>query len=377
MFVSIVSAAILAISAAQADWVTSYQNYQAAVQAGDPDAAMRHAKEAWLQSQVALPPSENRALLAQNYGTQIVLKDPRAAVPALQDAVDLAEQGFGLSNLSLTSAFFQLETAEALSKRNRRSINEALEAMEALSTAEKLAPDNSVLSLRLSALLTERDRAAEASEMLGGLKALLHADETSSFRTLASAEILRAQAVLADKPSILDHARHEAFGERLIEPFVGVHRALLRAEPADAIAEINPAAADLWTWGLVLNGFFVSYETDAGDEARRRARAYGRLDSLLAGKEGCPEIEWKRRNVEYDPKGRGDGAWVGAILVGGRLKRDGRMDDVRIISASPDDLFDIGVLRDAGRWRANVEGLPDACFEDRFTAINFVIGEEN
>ncbi|MEM7739533.1 MAG: hypothetical protein AAF225_01880 [Pseudomonadota bacterium] len=53
---SLVASAVLGLSAAQADWISSYRQYETALEAGDNSAAIQHARDAWRLSSEALPP---------------------------------------------------------------------------------------------------------------------------------------------------------------------------------------------------------------------------------------------------------------------------------------------------------------------------------
>ena len=91
-------AALAVTGPALADWKASYRAYAEAMEAGDAEAARRHAEAAWRQSRDALPAGENRALLAQNYGDLVLFSDPESAALAWGDAAALAAEGFGLES---------------------------------------------------------------------------------------------------------------------------------------------------------------------------------------------------------------------------------------------------------------------------------------
>jgi hypothetical protein len=80
-------------SSAFPDHREEYKAYQASLAAGDLEAAVTHAKNAWQDAEQELHDHKYTAILAYNYGQAVAETDPAAAAAAFDRALHLTEIG--------------------------------------------------------------------------------------------------------------------------------------------------------------------------------------------------------------------------------------------------------------------------------------------
>nr|WP_269815590.1 TonB family protein [Parvularcula mediterranea] len=61
----------------------------------------------------------------------------------------------------------------------------------------------------------------------------------------------------------------------------------------------------------------------------------------------------------------------GAVVLGYQLSSDGSTMDVEVLGSVPSNRFDKAVVRQVGRWKADVKDLPEDCRRDRVQVFRF------
>lgn len=348
-----------------ADWQESYQRYTEARDAGDYEAARKHARLAWEESRTALPPGETRALLAQNYVGLVFTQDPSAAREPLRDAVEMGEQGFGEDNVPLSTLRFLLATAEAWEQqRSRGATQEAYEAYGALLPSEVLMNDVVVARSLLARRLLTHGRNEEAASVAGRLSEDLQATDGST-AFVVQAEAVRAVAIGNTQPAFdtgmrssksrMTDVELEAYLDRLEEGVRHLRKAQALFPIQESIRTFDPGLAELYAYELYLFSLAYSYLDDL-DAAAFQERV-GRGRPLIYGPR-CPDINWIRNETNYPAAERGSN---GVVLYGYNINRKGEVEDLRILADVPGRRYGEHIMRYVSRWKADVGNLNEAC----------------
>lgn len=373
---SLFFALILAMTGvAWADWQQSYAAYQQALAAGNGIEAKRHAREAWEQGREALAPSDNLAALAQNYVTIAMFSDePEDGLVAAEEAIGLAEQGFGVANYDLpTLVFFEKYIRSAAAPGNRRAANSAYSASADVPERLVLA-SHPALAFRLLALrLLELGVGDRSFEMMTRLidqefeqipvnKTKLQED--LSLRMFGAITELPAQ--VNDTTNIQSTiGRGEAIDR--IEVTIRDWRRHSRFYPLqETIDSFDEGLATSMASERLVSAFYRSFASNT--------RVDPFIEALPAGHFGvarnlrCEPVDWTRNNLRFPATASG---YNGALLIGFHLTPEGRVEGVRVLSEIPGERFGDAAVRAISRWRANVEGVDPACLRDRLTSVEF------
>ena len=370
---------------AQGDYAAAYKAYTEAQAAGDAEATRRHAEAAWRAGREALPPGETLALLAQNYVWEVLWTDPAGALAPAAQALSLAEQGYGLGNMSLEELRFAAAYPEVMAAPDRQGA-ERLAALldEDRATGRALTPFQIAahdVTFRLAFgearhglaydLQTKLVRELQAAETDGDLAALI-----------ARRQVFRAAALLAAGRRIdsdigprNDGSRVWPLPARIADAHVLIDDALDAIPPARTLAEVTPLGADAWTWHAVARSLADARGVDLNREHSFDGLA-SKADSpplvQRVDAQGAPmtcELSWKQRRMDYPPDL--DRAHIGAVVIGYHVAPDGQVTDARILSEVPSRRFGAHVLGRVQRWEADAAGTPDACLRDHTTQVLF------
>ncbi|MCQ8186192.1 hypothetical protein [Parvularcula maris] len=346
----------MSIGHAFADWQESYLSYQQAMQEGDRDAAERHAREAWQGSREAMPPSENRALLAQNYAALAVLTDPQGSVEALDDAILLAEEGFGTGNFDRpTLSFIRAEVLSQLRPTKRRPMREAVKALDELSAKNRTLTVPLQLQLRLIDRLHEARLWPEVIEVAGSTSDLLGEMDSTSPALAVQVEAFRTHAVLKTQPeSNVQESRFARNLEATRQRYVQIGSQI---GPQPSIDEFDETLARVQAYLGLIRAFQASYGHPSGE------RAEDGIMSTAAERSCAGETTWEKRSMSFPRSQYGTNA---AVLIGYHIDEAGRVTEPRILGevpmASP---FGERVLQQISKWEADVDGLSEVCRRDR------------
>ncbi|NNU14955.1 hypothetical protein HK107_01285 [Parvularcula sp. ZS-1/3] len=373
-------AAIFAVflsAAAHADWKDSYRGYADAIESGDEAAALAFARKAWLEAKEALPPSENRALLAQNYAGLAVIAEPEASLAPLDDALALAEAGFGLHGHELAALrFMKSEVEAALDRRDRAKTRAAVDAYLEVSIEGAVASPLIAQAFRLGQNLNIEERNADLADLGSRVSDVLFSLEGVPPDILLSAEVLRAVGILGDKPVIarlrqyrasraLNDRRFVTYVDRMELSWRRFNAIIGMFEPVETIEEVDTVASQAMAWRSLINAFQYSFE--AARSAREGRSEYHRL---TAWDPSCANAyRWQKRPVNFPREAYGSN---GAVLVGFHLNRRGLVVQPRVITEIPREQFSPSVLRDLDNWVAEVDpAASEQCLRDLIVPLQF------
>ncbi|MEO1656823.1 MAG: hypothetical protein AAFR65_03805 [Pseudomonadota bacterium] len=373
MMISVVASLALTLAAPQEGWVASYQAYDAAMAANDREAAELHAREAWEAASQTLPPSENRALLAQNYGDLIVVSNPAAAVAPLEDAVELAGLGYGTANLSAELSQYLLDSARSLAEPdNSHLARTAFKSWQSVSQEELWFPNTLSLQRTLIKQLLRRRDSAEAQQIAASLTSDRTRFDSLPFDYRRDVAFLWTTAVSQRVPSdrVDSLVSYQSFREAIIEPAMLTASIAREFRPAPTFDQLSQQLADIRAWIYISR---TLYDTHGGDldEWQERVGSYPRLVEVPRECRGV-RVEWTRRNLNYDPKGVG--YWNGVVTAAYDLDDDGKVSNPRIIAEIPATRFSGVVERGLPKWRSgNADQIPERCRKDLFVDILFTV----
>lgn len=380
---------MLGLSAVQADWISSYRQYEAALEAGDNSAANQHARDAWRLSAEALPPSENRALLAQNYAELLIMTAPEEAIAPLEDAVMMAKLGFGTTNYSTETLNYLLLGIKSLSTNKKRRLSQlTYEAWQEVPQDELW--ETSVLLVQVSMMvrhlsLGEEEKVVDIASRLGTDSQKF---DQLVFENKKTIVVLWIRALTALQPKEYEtryfskqsarEAQIETGRERLWSEYREslVDAAIVGTDAAndqpyfDSVAEIPKDEAELHAWLFLARTFFDTYGGESDDWYSR----VGPLGGFLKKPDQCSgiEIPWVERSIDYEPTGLK--AWNGAVQVAYDISDTRQIKNIRLITEIPSERFTETVLEAMPNWRVgDISAVPPACRTDLLITINFEI----
>ncbi|GGY41045.1 hypothetical protein GCM10007148_07030 [Parvularcula lutaonensis] len=366
--------AALSLGFASADWKESYRAYQAAMQSGDGQAALVHARTAWEDAKVSLPVSENRAALAQNFATIAMFSDdPAAALPALEDAILHAEQGFGTSNYDLPNLlFFRAYVRSAEKPRNMALALAAVEAAEGVTGNAILAPHSALARRLLAKRLIEREAGDKAFDLMTPLTDQAFSKEGYDLEALQADLSLRMVAAFSDLPigerftNLQPEVGADTFIDRLEKVLFDWRRHMNRFPPQKSIETYNPVLAKTEASEGLTTAYYRSYAN--GPRVEAFIASLPRRRTGIIRSERCDAIKWKKNPMRFPASQSG---YNGAVIVGFHLNRDGKVEGERLLAEIPADRFGERAVKQVGKFWADTTGVSDACLRNRRYDVQF------
>ncbi|MEE4210651.1 MAG: hypothetical protein V2I43_15470 [Parvularcula sp.] len=351
------------------DWKDSYRAYAEAMQTGDRDAAVRHAREAWEGAQSALPPSENRALLAQNYANLILLGDASAATAPLEDAEAMGEAGFGLASQPLPVTRFYLAMARSEAEpRNRRLVGAARKAFDQVPEGTGYLNELVTLGTRLGLRLIEIGDPQDAQSLSRNLIARLHqSGEPDPARLLDLEGLALVGAVKSRpiqpsdrKPTNLRSADSgtDRFVQQLRESFAGFEKIRDLIPNPRSIDDFDPREAQALAWQAIVRSYLLRYtgEKEGGYDQ----------EPIGLSSDRCPELTWLNDPLRIP---RGNSGFNGGVIAGFHIDDEGRVYGERILAEVPQEQFSPFMLDQIGRIKVDLASAPEGCRRDRVLTV--------
>lgn len=362
-------------SSAHADWQQEYRYYQQALATGDGQAALAHARSAWQSARDVLGPGENRAVLAQNYVTMAMFSDnPEEALVPLEDAVALAQQGFGIRNYDLsTLIFFGDYARSAAAPGNHQKANAAYQSGVEVSS-EMVGTPHAALAFRLLALrlmeLETHDRAYVLMTRLIDRQWTLPNFRKSQLKEDMSIRMFAAISGVPIADAGFGNLRpttgRREYTDRL-ETTLRDWRRLSRLYPwQTSIDSFDPELGEVIVSERLIAAFYRSFASNTRVDPFLRSLPQGRYG--IAREQTCPTIVHTRRNLRFPSTASG---YNGAVLIGYHFGADGKVLDATLISEVPSDRFGSTALKQVKRFRAETDGVDPICLRNQIISVEF------
>lgn len=346
-------------------YLTEYLAYDAALQAGDNQAAADHGLAAWKAAEQVLGDHRLTGILAYNYGRLIVLDATEKAAAPLRRASALQQSG--LVELPADALRLYLAYAEfALSGFEEESGDELREALNAVglrdgSLIQHVAPMWLKLLSEDFALREYRKAERDAAQAEA---AILKADP-DAWRELAQVILLGTVASLGRAPWSHDlEAANQQFD-----------RARRLFPPQKDLESFDPLLAQAMAWRraswreLQKELGWATPNLDYDDSPPTPPVFKYQADGSLE----CDDFEWREKPLPDYPAGAWHGFQLGVVVVGYRLGEDLRVRDARILAeVPPREQFGEISLPTLSGWRA--QALPTGGSECSYVEfIDFAI----
>ena len=356
------------VPAAAQTYLSEYQLYVAALEAGDDDAAARHAKAAWDSAEQVLGDDPTTAILALNYAQMIYLSEPQNAIAPLARTIALIDSG--VSELPRDEPELMLALVGSL------AAPESDDAMAALETVLNEQSSRSVAATDLSAsawLLVashnfrvgKSSRAIEAAEIAElQFKAVMPGEKQYQ----GNARLIRGAANLTKK-------------NRRKRDIVNAHDALYPAlymyPPQDGLDTFDRNFAAVITWHSVSHAIARSDSVFLGTRAgvielEDNADTEPMIWSSSAHPALC-ELRWKHRSPPKYPRAEAYSGHIGGALIGFDFDDQLKVTNARIISEVP-STTEFGEVSLNAAKAYELESLPvggKACLKNWTTIFTF------
>ncbi len=379
-FLFVLSALCCLGLAAPAPHLLSFKQYKEALDAGDEETAAIHAERAWQQSIDDGADLQARALLAQNFLDLVILSDPERAAPAVEDALTLGEQGYGVENygveeVRLFSAYIALK-AEPKKRKSRETLIDALEGMQ--------AADLNDTALSISILIQSIDIFMSAEDMkklrvlTGYLDRSLSKNPSVSVKTLSYVRSIRVLSILSirRKSTANPSNPNKRFVGDLNDSAVLIENTLPLFEPVQSIDDVDPMHATIVTLNGIVESFAGSYSIELNPNhvfenmSRIITETTSLNDIIISGRPDHCDIEWRQDRVADFPERQYGGN--GSILIGYHLNQDGDVYGERVLAQIPKKLFTDSALSDVSKWKAEPSSIDDeACRKNLIARLTY------
>ncbi len=363
---------ILGIGAAAAEdpeYLTQYKLYNQALQVGDAEAAAEHAKAAWIAAETELGDDRLTAILAFNYGRMIFLSDPKNALAPLRRTNELAPLADGA--IPVVELQFLIAFAEAVqsgfARRDEKALREAVDAFEQQNGGASVETAAARLQLALKSVNAKHLRKAlrdgETAEA-----AILSA-APHDYKSLGQAILVQAAAKIGlNRQSTV--TRHST--QKLHEIYADLLRAQKPFPPQESFDAFDDTLAQIIAWRSATGALLQSHSRKLTPE---NEAAIEELNPILAKEiktaEEC-NIEWIRKPPNY-PIPAEDEGYVGALFAVYDLNADGQVENIRILSEVPQEIFSKATIEAMEKWRSKSTPLDHpACREDLIVHVKFI-----
>ena len=357
----------LPASAGQAEpYLTEYLAYDAALQAGNNEAAAAHGLAAWEAADEALGDHRLTGILAYNYGRLIVLDATQEAAVPLRRASAL--QQAGLVELPPDALRLYLAYAEfAMSGFEEKSGDQLREALDAVGLSdESLIQHVATMWINLVSADFMRKEYRKAERDAARAEAAIMEADPDARRDLARVILLGTVASLGRAPwSIRDiEDANEQFD-----------RARRLFPPQRDLASFDPLLAQAMAWRraswreLQKAIGWATPNLDYDDSPPTPPVFQYQADGSLK----CDDFEWQEKPLPRYPAGAWHGFHLGVVVVGYRLGEDLRVRDAQILAEVPprEEFGEVSLPALSG-WRA--QALPTGGAECSYVEfIDFAI----
>ena len=350
-------------------YLVEYRACREALQAGDIDAAIGHARAAWQSAEQLLGDDRSTATLAFNFGRLQLHRDAAKALPALHRADELRRSG--IAELPAAPLRLLLSYAEySTGPRKRGDLRNFRKALEA-STAELPAGNIDLAEIWIA--LTMEDFAAgrypDAVRSAASSEAAIRAATPDDTETLAQIILVGGAARIMPV--------HRTYGQLL-----AAHREFRRARrlfpPQKDIESFDPLFAQVLAWDAAADAAYRHNRKNGfpDDAARDEPPMPPVFEESGENDDHCGHIEWQSRKPPEYPDEAEKAGYVGAVLVGYNIGDDLKVSDPKILAEVPALKFGYAAASSMSDWRAEPLASDDpACRHNLLTRFTFVIDQ--
>jgi tetratricopeptide (TPR) repeat protein len=360
------------VGAQDPQYLVEYRAYAKAVEQGDAATAEKHAHAAWLSSEEELGDHRLTAILAFNYGRQILFGDSENAAIALKRASNLQAAGVAdlpPDELRLYVAYIELIT-EKNSRRNAKELGEALDRIE--SQDLDLGSDLAVMRLTLATFDFIGERYREAIESAAKAETAIRAAAPGNYRSLATTMIVKGGAHL------VPHPRRKA---QILDAQIEFDRARRMFPPQKSIDEFDILLGQAIAWDAAADASLKAISKSGlpdHDDRHQRKDGSDSLPPLFVRKErpqgGCGEVQWQTKTPPKYPKDAVRNGYIGAVLIGFDIGDDLKPSNAKILAEVPARQFGDAALKAIDGWQAQPSSIiHPACRQNRLAKFMFVI----
>lgn len=362
-----IGAALLAFSfalpVAAADYAEEYRQYNEALAAGDQEAATVHALAAWKGAEAALGDHRTTAILAYNYGQQVLFEAPSEALPALKRAKELQDAGVAalpVDDLRLYLAFAEFKVA---GERGADAFDLRSAANKRDSSNEKASAQSSYIWLELAkydVAVEKYDVAADSAEKA---EKSLEDAIPNDYRARAQAITLRGIAALLPITYVT---------YRISEAHSHFNRAIGMFPLQTSIDSFDPVLAQAIAWDRTAHAALYSKRIDY--KARTIAETWPEMPLFLSRDVEFSECkpDWGERKPPQYPALAERNYYIGVALIGYHLNEDGAVRDARVLAEVPHAVFGETALESMSAWKVkDPSKIPPECMTDLWTVFTF------
>lgn len=344
-----IGAALLAFSfalpVAAADYAEEYRQYNEALAAGDQDAAIVHALAAWKGAEAVLGDHRTTAILAYNYGQQVLFEAPSEALPALKRAKELLDSGVAV--LPVEDLDVYLAYAVMVTGGGRKSDAEALRAALAARESAGIPPiyEIALIWLELSLNDVGRNKFPEAIGDAARAERMFAETAPQAYRQRGLAIMVQGMSKLIPAPrsTMTVYAAHADFlrawrlfpTQKDIETFDSVFAKIIAWDYAAHVAYVNVGDDD---------------STKPSDVLPHTLSNLPPILENVTWRKQCAH-EWEERKPPKYPREALRRGFLGSVFIGFHLTEDGRVRDARILGEIPSETFGEAVLKAMQEWK--------------------------
>ncbi|MEO0697347.1 MAG: hypothetical protein AAFY84_14740 [Pseudomonadota bacterium] len=351
------------------DYRAAYKLYNEATAAGDVEAARKHAKSSWQAAETELGDHPTTAVLAYNYGFEMLFEDAEEAQKALARVTELLEAGTTEApsvNFDLYVAYAAFRAAKKDEKKQSiRALGKRVRDDDKVDLSYSYERGRIALEVASLALYNEdfRDADALAEISIKNFKSAV----PDRPRIIAGAQLIKAVAITIPEPRKID---------ALIEADTLLHEAGKAYPPVASLDALNPTAMTVHAWITAM----TSVADDSQSRDRRRfAKNRDQLVRFNPINRGIEDegvvcaVTWEKREPPSFPLGALRRGYIGSVIIGYHLSSEGEVIEPRVLAEVTQPQFGEVAMASVDDWKADVSDLPEACLRDQITSFAFVI----
>ncbi|GJL92117.1 energy transducer TonB [Hyphococcus sp.] len=382
------ASAMLAVGTAAAQdktYLIEYKLYNAALEAGDTDAAIKHAHTAWQAAEKELGDNNLTAVLAFNYGQLVLFSDPENATSALRRASELQAAGIAdlpADDLELYLAFVEF-AVDPRQSRKRDAFRDLLSAID--TEGQPRSSDIAMMWLRLASGDVADEHYDDGVMSAARAETLLYAAEPKAYRRHAEALLLLGVATMFRDDGIADDiiAANQHFIKAgklfpLQNDIATFDRTLAlilawnqtAAALLESKAQFQATMPDTFTSSRIR---LAQPENDIPDPTKFSHFDYDAVFPASKPPEEC-NIDWEKRDPPKYPRTASNKGYVGSALVGYRINADLSVENTVILAEVPGEIFGQAAVDSMTEWRlAHAPNQEEGCIENRLTVFSFIL----
>jgi len=339
--------AMPSVASAQKSYVQHFKAYQAAQAAGDAATARSEAEAAWNSAEAELGDNKLTAILAYNYGSMMVLENPKDSVKPLKRAKDIGALAGGDVPMNVVEAYLDY-AAYMAAPDNKRAVKlrDALNKITGPGGAPQISDAFMWMNMANIEAKNLRLWTAEpaAQKVVEAIKAV--GLEKDGGPALSNALIIRAAAGMSGRDRTESRIAWSLDDlDRVIETF---------EKPKNA-NNFDPVLATALAWKAVAFQILEDKNLPLPD-----LDEIAPLNAAFATYKGAPKncnIQWtKNKPANFRGSGVFPG-YVGGALISYDISSSGKIKDAKLIAQVPNGQLGREALKTFEKWE--LAGAPE------------------